>query len=59
MIKIQPHGFQSTVIRQGEPVEVENVTAHEDELLELVHEKLLDLCSMRFLESFSLTQKNW
>jgi len=43
MIKIQPHGFQSTVIRQGEPVEVENVSAHEDELLELVHEKLLEL----------------
>lgn len=37
------HGFQSVVIRKGEPVEVDNVTAFEEELLELAHEKLIQL----------------
>ncbi|MED4342849.1 hypothetical protein [Bacillus licheniformis] len=43
MIKAHSNGFQSMVIRKGEPVEVNEVTALEEELLELAHEKLVEL----------------
>ena len=43
MIKAHAHGFQSVVIREGEPVETQEVTLLEEELLELAHETLIQL----------------
>ncbi|MGG3573238.1 hypothetical protein ABES80_12250 [Bacillus gobiensis] len=42
MLEAYSGGFKSVVIRQGEPVAVEEVTEFEERLLELAHEKLVE-----------------
>lgn len=42
MIQLQPEGFSSTVLREGEPVKKELISTHEEETLELVHESLVE-----------------
>ncbi|MGG3623112.1 hypothetical protein ABES25_06055 [Bacillus gobiensis] len=41
MIEAHSGGFKSVVLRQGEPVAIEEVTEFEERLLELAHEKLV------------------